>query len=50
MAKLLWKPSQERINNTNLKRFMDFINKKHEQNFTEYDTLYRWSIDNISDF
>ncbi|MCX5855478.1 MAG: acetoacetate--CoA ligase [Deltaproteobacteria bacterium] len=50
MAKLLWKPSQERISNTNLKRFMDFINKKHEQNFTEYDTLYRWSIDNISDF
>ena len=50
MAKLLWKPSQERINSTNLKRFMDFINKKHEQNFTEYDTLYRWSIDNISDF
>lgn len=50
MAKLLWKPSQERINNTNLKRFMYFINKKHEQNFSEYDTLYRWSIDNISDF
>jgi acetoacetyl-CoA synthetase len=50
MAELLWKPSQERINNTNLKRFMDFINKKHEQNFSEYDTLYRWSIDNISDF
>jgi len=50
MAKLLWKPSQERINNTNLKRFTYFINKKHEQYFTEYDTLYRWSIDNISDF
>jgi acetoacetyl-CoA synthetase len=50
MAKLLWKPSQERINNTNLKRFTYFINKKYEQDFTEYDTLYRWSIDNISDF
>ncbi|MFZ0482170.1 MAG: acetoacetate--CoA ligase [Desulfobacterales bacterium] len=50
MAELLWKPSEERIQNTNMHRFMNFVNAKFDQNFTEYDPLYRWSIDNISDF
>lgn len=50
MAKLLWEPSQERIESTNMYRFMNFINEKHNQNFTEYAPLYQWSIDNVSDF
>jgi len=50
MAKLLWEPSEERIKNTNMYRFMDFINAKHHQDFSEYAPLYQWSIDNISDF
>jgi acetoacetyl-CoA synthetase len=50
MAKLLWKPSEEKIKNSNIYRFMNFINEKHHQDFTEYEALYQWSIDNISDF
>ena len=50
MAKLLWKPSKERIQDTNMYRFMNFVNTKFNQNFTEYSSLYQWSIDNISDF
>ncbi len=50
MAKLLWKPSEERIHSTNMYRFMNFVNVKFDQNFSEYNPLYRWSIDNISDF
>jgi acetoacetyl-CoA synthetase len=50
MAELLWKPSEERIQSTNMHRFMNFVNVKFNQNFSEYDPLYRWSIDNISDF
>jgi acetoacetyl-CoA synthetase len=50
MAKLLWKPSEERIKNTNLYRFMNVINEKYRQNFSEYEPLYRWSIENIPDF
>ncbi len=50
MAELLWKPSEERIKSTNMYRFMHFINDKYDQNFTEYNPLYQWSIENIPDF
>ncbi|MBW1766314.1 MAG: acetoacetate--CoA ligase [Deltaproteobacteria bacterium] len=49
MSKLLWKPSEERIKSTNMYRFMGFINERYNQNFTEYEPLYQWSIENISD-
>ena len=50
MAELLWEPSDDRIQKTNMYRFMSFINEKYSQNFTEYTSLYEWSIRNISDF
>jgi len=50
MAKLLWKPSEDKIKNSNMYRFMGLINENYNQNFTEYDPLYQWSIENISDF
>jgi len=50
MAKLLWEPSKERIQNTNMYRFMNFINASYGQNITEYNSLYQWSIENIPDF
>ena len=50
MAKLLWKPSEERIKSTNMYRFMNVINEKYNQDFNEYEPLYQWSIENIPDF
>ncbi len=50
MAKLLWQPSEERIRSTNMYRFMDFINRKYQQNFNDYRGLYQWSVENIPDF
>jgi acetoacetyl-CoA synthetase len=50
MAKLLWKPSQERIENSNMYRFMNVINDKYHQNFSEYAPLHQRSIENIADF
>ncbi len=50
MDKLLWKPSEERIRNTNMYRFMNFINERFDKDFTEYELLYRWSVENIPDF
>jgi acetoacetyl-CoA synthetase len=50
MGKLLWEPSEERIKNSNMYRFMSFVNEKYGRNFTEYDSLYRWSVENIADF
>jgi len=50
MSKLLWEPSEERIQNTNMYRFMTLVNEKFNQDFTEYTALYQWSLDNIEDF
>ncbi|OQX25167.1 MAG: acetoacetate--CoA ligase [Desulfobacteraceae bacterium IS3] len=50
MAKLLWKPSEERIKRTNMYRFMNLINEKYGKNFSDYPGLYQWSVDNIPDF
>jgi acetoacetyl-CoA synthetase len=50
MAKLLWQPTGEQIKQSNMYRFMNFINETCGQNFTEYAQLYDWSIDNISEF
>jgi acetoacetyl-CoA synthetase len=50
MAKMLWKPSEARIKNSHMYRFMNFVNKKYRKKFTEYAPLYEWSIQNIPDF
>ena len=50
MGKLLWQPSEERIKSTNMYRFMGFINEKYNKDFSDYDPMYHWSVENISDF
>ena len=50
MSKLLWKPSEEKIKQTNMYRFMNVVNEKYHQDFKEYAPLYEWSIENIADF
>jgi acetoacetyl-CoA synthetase len=50
MAKLLWSPSQERIQSSNMIRFMQWTNARHAQNFMRYEQLYQWSVDHIADF
>ncbi|MBF0229575.1 MAG: acetoacetate--CoA ligase [Desulfamplus sp.] len=50
MAKCLWKPSEDRIKQTNMYRFMRTVNEKYEKNFSDYDALYQWSIDNLEKF
>jgi acetoacetyl-CoA synthetase len=50
MAKMLWKPSEERIKNSNMYKFMRFVNEKYGTHFTEYAPLYQWSVDKIPEF
>ena len=50
MAKMLWQPTEEQIKNTNMYRFMNFVNEKFNQDFADYTPLYEWSVDNIADF
>ncbi len=50
MAKLLWEPSEKQIKESNMYRFMTFINETYNQSFSEFSSLYDWSVENISEF
>ncbi len=50
MAKRLWQPSEERIKNTNMYAFMQTVNHKFDKDFSTYDELYQWSVENLADF
>jgi acetoacetyl-CoA synthetase len=50
LKKLLWEPSKEWINQTNLTLFIKFVNSKFSLELTSYHHLYHWSIENIPDF
>jgi acetoacetyl-CoA synthetase len=46
----LWVPSRERIVAANLTRFIRDVAERYEPSVTEYASLYRFSIDRLSDF
>ena len=50
MSKLLWTPSEDQIKQTNLYHFLTVVNKKFQQDFDDYASLYKWSIENTADF
>ena len=50
MGKEMWRPSEERIKQANMTRFIDYINKKCGTTFEAYNELYDWSIENIPTF
>jgi len=50
MSKLLWQPSQERVENTNMYQFMQYVNQRFGQSFHSYADLYQWSVTEIPDF
>ena len=50
MSKLLWQPSEAQIKASNMYRFMTLINERYGTSFDNYDGLYQWSVDHISEF
>ncbi len=50
MKQPLWRPSEDRIQNANMTRFIRFINERQGRAFRTYSELYPWSIENIPDF
>lgn len=50
MGNLLWSPSRDRIESTDMWRFMQFINEKYNREFNDYESLYMWSVTDIQDF
>jgi len=50
VKKPLWIPTQDKIKNANITRFIGFVNRRYGKNFKSYSDLYQWSIDRIPDF
>lgn len=48
--KPLWEPSQDFIENSLLFDFMQKVNAKTGQNFSDYQSLFQWSIENSAEF
>jgi len=46
----LWIPSEDRIREANLTKFLALVNQKHELKIKSYPDLHRWSVDKVSDF
>ncbi|NOR23325.1 MAG: acetoacetate--CoA ligase [Desulforhopalus sp.] len=50
MIKPLWEPSEQRIKDSNMYRFMQSVNQTHGINCSDYNELYQWSVENIEAF
>ena len=47
---VLWSPSDERINCSQMYKFIKIINEKHNINIQNFTNLHTWSIENKADF
>jgi acetoacetyl-CoA synthetase len=50
MGRRLWTPSEERINNSNMKAYMDFLREEKDLDFKTYDDLWQWSVTKRASF
>jgi len=46
----LWTPGPDRIEKSELKRFMAMVAERTGAAFETYDDIHRWSVDNIAEF
>jgi acetoacetyl-CoA synthetase len=46
----LWIPSEDKIKNANLTRFLEYVNKKDGKHLRTYPELYRWSVEAVPEF
>ncbi len=44
MQTILWQPTTDFIKSSNMFKFMEYVNNKTNANFSNYSTLYNWSI------
>ena len=48
--KLLWQPTKEYIEDANLSHFISWLDENKSLNFTSYQELWQWSVDDINSF
>lgn len=50
MSKVLWTPSKSHIDESNIKKFMNFLLIKYNVKVGDYTQLYEWSVQNTESF
>jgi acetoacetyl-CoA synthetase len=48
--RILWTPSAERRQASNLRRFADFVSRRLGTDFPDYESLHRWSVEEPAGF
>ncbi|MFN3374707.1 MAG: acetyl-coenzyme A synthetase N-terminal domain-containing protein, partial [Chloroflexus sp.] len=48
--RLLWEPPAELRENCTMRAFMRWLEQRYGLHFTDYDSLYRWSVDELEAF
>ncbi len=48
--KMLWQPAAQKIENSNMLHYMQYVNQHFDRNFSSYSELYGWSVQDIPDF
>ncbi|MEM0074960.1 MAG: acetoacetate--CoA ligase [Conexivisphaerales archaeon] len=46
----LWEPSDETIEKSSMKRYMNWLESEHKIEFRDYNELWKWSVTRIEDF
>ncbi|HVH16214.1 MAG TPA: acetoacetate--CoA ligase [Candidatus Angelobacter sp.] len=46
----LWIPSNDRIREANLTKFLSLVNQRYQLKIRSYPQLHRWSVDKVADF
>jgi acetoacetyl-CoA synthetase len=49
-GELLWTPSAEAVERSNLTRYMGWLERERGLGFDDYHALWRWSVDELEDF
>ncbi|MDR2212817.1 MAG: acetoacetate--CoA ligase [Pseudomonadales bacterium] len=50
VGEILWQPSQEWIDNSNLQRFRLWLKQHRGREFSDLHALYRWSVNELEEF
>ena len=50
MRDALWVPDEARAASSEMRKYMNYVNRRYFQSFHTYKELYQWSVDNIEEF
>ena len=50
MQSIMWQPTEEQINNSQMMAYIQFVNQKFQISLKNYSQLYDWSVERAEDF